>query len=157
MKLAIGSTKAGLKIKDALIQQLQSAGHEVDDLGMKEGGEFIPYFQVAATVAAALSQGKYSKAVIICGTGAGSAIVANKFKGVYAVQASSQYEASRAAIINDANVLTLGEWITPPQHAIEIVTAWLAARFGEGFEADWQKFLGDACQQVKNIESRNLR
>lgn len=157
MKMAIGSTKAGLSLKTEIKNYLQSLGHLVDDLGMQEGGPFVPYHRAAAAVAAAVSRGDCQKAVIICGTGAGSAIVANKFKGVYAVQASNEYEASRATIVNNANVLTLGEWLTPPQHAVEIVKAWLNATFTAGFEPDWQEFLKNAAREVTEIESENLK
>lgn len=157
MKFAIGSTKAGITLKKEIIKCLEQLGHTYDDLGMKEGGEFIPYYEAASKVAEGVSQGKYEKAIIICGTGAGSVIVANKFKSVYAVHASTQYEASRAKIINDANVLCLGEWITPPQPAVEMVKAWLNADFGEGFEPQWQEFLKNSCQAIKDIERQNLK
>ena len=157
MKFAIGCTKAGLTLKKELILFLEELGHSIDDLGMKEDGEFVPYYESAANVAGAVSAGKYEKAIIICGTGAGSAIVANKFKGVYAVHASSEYEASRAKIINDANVLVLAEWLTPPQHSKEMVKAWLDAEFGQGFEPQWQEFLRNGCEEVKKIESNNLK
>jgi len=156
-KIAIGSTKAGLTLKENIKKYLTEKGYEVDDLGMKRKGRFIPYYEAARRVASAVSAGEYKKAIIICGTGAGSAIVANKFKGVYAVQASSEYEGRQAKIINNANVLTLGEWITPPQHAIKIVEAWLNSKFTEGFESDWKKFLKDAYQKIRNIESENLK
>ena len=91
------------------------------------------------STASAISRGEYEKAIIVCGTGAGSVIVANKFKGVYAVHASSEYEASRATIINNANVLCLGEWMTPPQHGIEIVKAWLNSKFTEGFDEHFRR------------------
>ena len=107
-------------------------------------------------MAAAVSGGSYPRGIAVCGTGAGSAIVANKFKNVYAVHASSEYEGRRATIINNANVLALGEWVTPPQHAKEIVKNWLEAKFGEGFEPEWQKFLANACEEVKKIEARNM-
>ena len=157
MKIAIGSTKAGLTLKAEIIKFLEGLGYQVDDLGMKADGEFVPYYESAANVAAAVGCGEYEKAIIICGTGAGSAIVANKFKGVYAVQASSEYESSRATIINKANVLCLGEWITAPQHGIEIVQAWMKASFGEGFEPKWQEFLENGCEEVKKIEAKNLK
>ena len=83
--------------------------------------------------------------------------MANKFKGLYAVQAGSEYEASRATIINNANVLCLGEWITPPQHGLEIVKAWLGAKFTEGFEGDWQEFLSSACAEIRKIEAENMK
>jgi len=157
MNIAVGSTRAGLALKKEVIKVLEGLGHRVDDLGMQEGGPFVPYYEAAARVASAVSRGRYPRAVIICGTGAGSAIVANKFRNVYAVQASSEYEAARATIINNANVLTLGEWITPPQHAAEIVRAWLAAEFTQGFDPDWQEFLRGALDAVRTIEAENLR
>lgn len=157
MKFAIGSTKAGLTLKEAVIEYLEKQGHAVDDLGMKRDGDFVPYYESAANVAKAVSDGKYEKAIIICGTGAGSVIVANKFKGVYAVYASNQFEASKAKIINDANVLCLGEWLTPNQHGIEIVKSWLGAQFGEGFEPQWVEFLRNGCDEVKKIEADNLK
>ena len=101
--------------------------------------------------------GAHARAEGQAGTGAGSAIVANKFKNVYAIQAGSEYEGARATIINNANVLCLGEWITPPNHAAEIVKAWLNAEFTQGFEPQWQEFLKNAYNEVKNIESKNLK
>jgi len=157
MKIAIGSTKAGLTVKDELVTFLEGLGYEVDDLGMKVDGAFVPYYESAAAVASAVSKGEYEKAIIICGTGSGSVIIANKYKNVYAVYAGSEYEASRAKIINDANVLCLGEWLTPPQHAKEIVKAWLDAEFGQGFEPQWQDFLRGGVEAVKKIESENLK
>ena len=157
MKIAIGSTKAGLTLKDEIIPMLQELGHEVDDLGMKKDGDFVPYYESAANVARAVSEDAYAKGIIVCGTGAGSVIVANKFKGVYAVHASSEYEASRAAIINDANVLCLGEWLTPPQHGKEIVTAWLDAEFGQGFKPEWQDFLRNGCEKIREMENESFK
>ena len=155
--MPIGSTKAGLALKKDLIAYFEKAGYEFDDLGMKEGGEFVPYYESAACVAKAISDGKYEKAILICGTGAGSAIVANKFKGVYAVHAVDEFTAGRASAINAANVLCLGEWLTPPQHAFKIVETWLNTPFGQGFEPSWQEFLKQACEAVKKIDSENLR
>ena len=157
MKFAIGCTKAGLTLKKAVMEYLESQGHELDDLGMKEDGEFVPYYDSAAAVAKALSEGKYEKAIIICGTGAGSVIIANKFKNVFAVHASSEFEASRATIINQANCLCLGEWMTPPQHGIEMVKAWLNAKPGEGFEPQWQEFLNNGVEKVREIDRENLK
>jgi len=157
MKIAIGSTRAGLTLKEDLKEHLESLGHKLDDLGMKKDGPFVPYYEAAATIAAAVSAGKYPRAIIVCGTGAGSAIVANKFKNVYAVHAGSEYEGKRATIINNANVLALGEWLTPFQHAADIVDAWLNASFTEGFEPDWQKFLENAYGEVQKIEARNFK
>lgn len=156
MNMAIGSTRVGLALKDQVKAYLEGEGHTVDDLGMQTDGEFVPYYEVAARVGRAVSRGDYAKAVLVCGTGAGMMIVANKFKGVYAVQASSEYEGRRATEVNNANVVTLGEWITAPQHAIEIVKVWLGATFTEGFKPEWQAFLKDAYDKIGQIESESL-
>ncbi len=152
MKFAIGTTKAGLMLKKDIVACLEEKGHEVDDLGMKEDGEFVPYHCAAASVARAVSEGKYERAVIICGTGAGSAIVANKFKGVYAVHCTNEFEAKRAAAVNNANVLVLAEWLTPGQHGAEIVEAWLNTAFGDGFEPQWQDFLKNCYTEIQEME-----
>lgn len=157
MKFAIGSTRAGLMLKKEVIAHLEKKGYTVDDLGMKEGGEFIPYHIAAANVAQAISAGKYEKGIIICGTGAGSTIVANKFPGVYAVHCTNTFEGKRASSVNNANVLVLAEWLTPFQHATEIIDAWLCTKFGEGFEEDWQKFLKNCYEEIRAMEKENFK
>ena len=157
MKFAIGTTKAGLTLKKDIIAYLQEKGHEVDDLGMQADGDFVPYHVAAANVARAISEGKYERGVIICGTGAGSAIVANKFKGVYAVHCSTGFEATRAMAVNNANVLVLAEWLTPGQHAVEIAELWLNASFGEGFAPEWQEFLGNCYKEIQEMEGEQFK
>jgi ribose 5-phosphate isomerase B len=152
MKFAIGTTRAGLSLKKDVIAHLNKKGHEVDDLGMREGGDFVPYHVAAANVARAVAEGKYSRAVIICGTGAGSAIVANKFPGVYAVHCTNAFEGKRASAVNNANVLVLAEWLTPGQHAAEIIDAWLDTKFGEGFDDEWKKFLQNCFDEIGVLE-----
>jgi ribose 5-phosphate isomerase B len=157
MKFAIGTTRAGLTLKKDIIAALEQLGHEVDDLGMKADGEFVAYHTAAANVARAVSEGKYEKGIIICGTGAGSAIVANKFKGVYAVHCSNGFEAKRAVAVNNANVLVLAEWLTPGQHGVEILETWLNATFGEGFEPQWQEFLNNCYLEIQQMEDEMFK
>lgn len=152
MKFAIGTTRAGLSLKKDVIEHFESLGHSVDDLGMKEDGDFVPYHKSAAAVAKAVSEKKYEKAVIICGTGAGSVITANKFPGVYAVHCTSIFEAKKASAVNNANVLIFGEWLTPGNHAKEIINAWLETSFGEGFEPEWQEFLQTCYEEIQDLE-----
>jgi len=152
MKFAIGTTKAGLTLKKDVIAFLEANGHQVDDLGMQEDGEFVPYHVSAASVARAVSEGKYEKAIIICGTGAGSVIVANKFPGVYAVHCSNSFEAKKAVAVNNSNVLVLAEWLTPGKHAEEIIGDWLNTSFGEGFEPEWKDFLSNCVNEIKDME-----
>ena len=157
MKFAIGTTRAGLTLKKSVIAYLEKQGHQVDDLGMKEDGDFVSYNAAAANVARAVSEKKYEKAIIICGTGAGSAIVANKFKGVYAVHCTNSFEAVKASAVNNANVLVLGEWLTPDKHAEEIIQLWLDTSFGSGFEKEWQDFLQNCYDEIKTLEEGNFK
>lgn len=152
MKFAIGTTRAGLALKKEVIAHLESLGHSVDDLGMKEDGGFVPYHKSAAAVARAVSEEKYEKAIIICGTGAGSVIVANKFPGVDAVHCTNTFEAKKASAVNNANVLVFGEWLTPGQHAKEIIDSWLETSFGDGFEPEWQEFLQNCYNEIREME-----
>lgn len=152
MKIAIGSTRAGLSLKKELAARLEKSGHEVRDVGMKEGGDFVPYHVSAANVAKEVASGACEKGIAICGTGAGSVIVANKFKGVYAVHCTCSYEAKKASAVNNANVLVLAEWLTPPQHAFEIVDDWLATPFGSGLEPEWQAFLKGCIDDIQKLE-----
>lgn len=157
MNFVIGSTRAGLQLKRTIIDYLTKQGHYVDDVGMKDENNFVPYHVAAANVASLISQGKYEKGIIICGTGAGSAIVANKFKGVYAVHCTNSFEAKKASAINNANVLVLAEWLTPANHAFEIIHDWLTTPFGSGFDQEWQKFLGNCINEIKTMENRNFK
>ncbi len=157
MDIAIGCTRAGLKLKEHLKKFLAEQGHRTEDLGMQDGGEFVPYHIAAANVARAVSEGKFARGIIICGTGAGSVIVANKFKDVYAVHCSNQFEASKATAVNGANVLVFGEWITPGEHAIEILKTWMSSKLGDGFTPEWTTFLSGALSEIKAMEKENFK
>ena len=85
MKIVIGSDKSGFSAKEAIAAWLKEAGIEFDDLGTTDLSQVHPYYQVASEVAPLVQNGTYDKAILICGTGAGMSVVANKFKGVYAV------------------------------------------------------------------------
>jgi len=156
MKLAVGSDKSGFSLKERIREHLTCAGHEVADLGTTDPGNFLPYFEVAKRVARAVQAGEVDRAVLCCGTGQGMAIAANKFRGVYATPVESVYSAGRAAIINRSNVLALGGWVTAPEAALEMVDEWLRRSFGEGFPEDRQKFLANAFEHVRKIESENF-
>lgn len=151
-KIAIGTTRAGLTLKKDIVAALEKRGFEVDDLGMKEGGEFVPYHKSAAAVADAVSKGIYDKGVIICGTGAGSVITANKFKGVRAVHIFDAFTARNAKAVNDANIIVFGEWTTPGKHAVELVDIWLDTQFGQGFDDDWANFLKTCVKEIGDME-----
>jgi len=156
-KIVIGSTRAGLTLKKDLIAHLVNKGFHVDDVGMKEDGEFVPYHKAAAAVAQAVSEKRYDKGVIICGTGAGSVISAAKFKGVYPVHVTNTFMAQQAKAVNNCNVLVFGEWLTPAKHACVMLDAWLAAEFTEGNTDDWKVFLKNCVNEIGAMEDAHFK
>ena len=137
MKIAIGSDKSGFTAKEAVKAYLAEAGIAFDDLGTTDLDAVHPYYQFASDVAPLVQNGTYDKSVLICGTGAGMSVVANKFKGVYAVACEGIYTAKMARAINNANVLCMGGWIVGPEMAIEMVRAFLNTAWCQALE-DWR-------------------
>ena len=137
MKIAIGSDKSGFAVKEAVKAYLQEAGVDFDDLGTTDPNEVHPYYRVASEVAPLVQNGTYDRAVLICGTGAGMCVVANKFKGVYAVACEGVYAAKMARAINNANVLCMGGWIVGPEMAVEMLKTFLATDWCQDLE-DWR-------------------
>jgi len=157
MNIAIGSDKSGFTLKEAVKQHLAGKGHTLSDLGLTDPAGFKAYYEVAPNVARAIQKGEAQRGILICGTGMGMAIVANKFKGIYAAVVEGAYAARMCAVINKANILTMGGWVLAPQHAIDLVERWLSAGFTEGFPPDRQQFLCNAFEQVCKIEQENFR
>lgn len=137
MKIAIGSDKSGFAVKEAVKAYLLEAGVAFEDLGTTDLSAVHPYYQVASEAAPLIQNGTYEKAILICGTGAGMCVVANKFKGVYAVACEGVYSARMARAINNANVLCMGGWIVGPEMAVEMVKTFLATAWCQGLE-DWR-------------------
>src|SRR6056297_1756563 len=157
MKIAIASDLSGFPLKEAVIEHLQKRDDiEVIDFGIESKENPKPYFEQAPKVAKAIQNGEAEKGIMICGTGQGMAIVANKFKGIYAVVADGIFSAERGKIINNANVLTMGGWITAPFLGTQIVDAWLAMSFTQKMEFK-KDFLTDAFGKVQEIEERNFK
>jgi ribose 5-phosphate isomerase B len=154
MKLAIGSDKSGFAVKEAVKAYLKDAGVAFDDLGTVDLNEVHPYYRVAGDVAPKVQDGTYEKAILICGTGAGMSVVANKFKGVHAVACESLYAAKMARAINNANVLCMGGWIVGPEMAIEMVKMFLKTDWCQDLE-DWRAVnMHKFAAEVKAIEDR---
>ena len=137
MKLAIGSDKSGFAVKEVVKAWLSENKIEFDDLGTVDLNDVHPYYRVASEVAPKVQDGTYEKAILICGTGAGMSVVANKFKGVHAVACEGVYSAKMARAINNANVLCMGGWIVGPEMAIEMVRAFLNTAWCQDLE-DWR-------------------
>ena len=112
-----------------------------------------PYFVTAAALAPRVQSGEFEKGILICGTGAGMEIVANKYKGVYAVLCNDIYDARMCRAINDANVMTMGGWKIAPEVGCEMADTFLATDFTQGLEEWRQEFLKGAKEKVKGLEA----
>lgn len=155
--IAIASDLSGYPLKKEVATHLGGReGVTVLDLGIPSEDQPSPYFEQAPKVARAIQEGKASRGILICGTGQGMAIVANKHKGIYACVVTDVFSAERATIVNNANVITMGGWITAPFVAREIVDAWLSVSFTQKMEFK-RDFLNNAFNQVVALEERNLR
>lgn len=151
-KIVIGSDKSGFELKEAIKAHLAENGFEVEDCGTLDTENPKPYFEVAPVVAKKVQGGEYEKAVLICGTGMGMAVVANKFEGVYAAVCENTYAAEKSRAINDANIVTLGGWITGSVAGCAIVDKFLNTEFTENLEPWRQEFLKNAKEKVRDIE-----
>ena len=156
MKLAIASDLSGFPLKKEIVKHLQEKGIEVIDLSIPSESEPQPYFIQAPKVARAIQRGEADKGILICGTGQGMAIVANKFKGIYACVVDDVFSGERAKIVNNANIITLGGWITAPFAGCEIVDAWLSMEFTQKMEFK-RDFLTNAFEKVKELEKENFK
>jgi ribose 5-phosphate isomerase B len=151
-KILLGSDKSGFPLKEAIKAHLLEQGYEIEDCGTIDENEPKGFFIVAPIAGEKVSKGEYERAILICGTGMGMAIVANKYKGVYAAVCENTYAAEKCRAINDANVLTLGGWITGEFVGCAIVDKFLQTDFTENLEEWRQEFLRTARAKVKEIE-----
>ena len=131
MRIAIGSDHAGYQLKEVVKSRLAALGIEVDDLGTTSEAS-VDYPDYAAAVARRVASGASDRGILVCGTGIGMAIAANKIHGIRAASAESLEAARLGRAHNDANVLTLGARITPADRALEIVRTFLDTPFDGG-------------------------
>ena len=134
MRIAIASDHAGYAEKERLKEVLADLGVEFDDLGTVSE-ESVDYPDYARKVAEQVAQGHVDQGVLVCGSGTGMAITANKVPGVRAAVAWSEEIARLARQHNDANVLAIGARTTPPDEIPKIVRAWFATEFEGGRHA----------------------
>jgi ribose 5-phosphate isomerase B len=125
MKIAIGSDPNAEDFKKQLIPYMRELGHEVQDYGSDDP----IYANVAIAVAGDVAAGKADRGVLICGTGIGMSIAANKAEGAYAALVTDVYQAARAQLSNDANVMTMGAQVTGIELAKCLVKEYLANRY----------------------------
>ena len=131
MKIAIGADWVAFEHKLALIEHLVSLGHQVVDMG-GDSSESNDYPDFAARVGRAVSAGEADLGVLMCGTGIGMSIAANKVRGIRAALCHDAFTVARSRNHNDANVLAMGAWVVSIPHAKELVELFLASVYDGG-------------------------
>lgn len=127
MKIAIAGDSAGAPLARALADHLRGReGLEVSDLSASPSGQDEFYANVSDRVASQVVDGTYDRAILCCGTGIGVAIAANKVPGIRAAQAHDTYSAERAALSNDAHIITMGARVIGTELAKAIADTWIA-------------------------------
>ena len=151
MRIAIGADHGGFPLNERLIDELRQLGHEVIDFGTHDGNKPDDYPDYARSVAQSVQRGEAERGLIICGSGVGAAIAANKVRGVRACLCHDTYSAHQGVEHDDMNVLCLGARIIGIELAREIVRAFLSAHFS-GEERHRRRL-----EKVLEIENGNLR
>lgn len=131
MKLAIASDHGGFELKQKIVDFLKKRGDAVVDLG-NHGSESVDYPDYAVKVAEMVSEGRADSGLLVCGTGIGMCIAANKFPRVRAAVVSDAYSAKMSKEHNNANILCIGGRVVDPEKAQEIVAAWRDTAFAGG-------------------------
>ncbi|ADL08781.1 ribose 5-phosphate isomerase B [Thermosediminibacter oceani] len=131
MKIAVACDHGGLNLKVEVIKLLEHKGIEYEDLGTFSD-EPVDYPDIALSLAEAVARGEYDRGIVICGTGIGVSIAANKVKGIRAALCHDVYSARMSRLHNDANVLAMGARVIGPGLARTIVEEWLETGFEGG-------------------------
>lgn len=129
MRIAVGADHAGVPLNNRVIEELRAAGHEVEDFGTHDANAPDDYPDYALLVGRAVQAGSADVGILICGSGAGVSVAANKLDGIRAVMCSDTYTAHQSREHDDCNVLCLGARVTGAELALEIVRAFVCARF----------------------------
>ncbi len=130
--IAISADHNGIKYKSLIKKSLIKQGHNVIDFGPYEEHGKVDYNFFAHLVSKSVSEAEVDRGILICGTGVGMSIVANRTKGVRAVLAHNLMTASKSRDHNDSNIICLGSWISSEDEANEIIGIWLNEKWGEG-------------------------
>ena len=151
MKIVFAADPFALSLRKAIVEHLKQNGHEVIDFGASEENTEIQYYDSCVKACEALQRGEGERAILLCGTGMGMNVIANRFKGVRAAVVESVFAAKMCRAINDANALCLGAMIWGDWMACEAVDVFLKTKLGDGLE-DLKEFLQQAAKTVEKID-----
>jgi len=145
LKIGIGCDHGGFKLKEEIRKMFEEKGYDFKDLGTFSE-DSVDYPDIALELARAVRDGRFDRGILICGTGIGIGIAANKVKGIRAALCHDTFSARAAREHNDANILTMGERVIGPGLAREIVNIWLETDFSGGRHTR-------RVQKISNIEN----
>lgn len=150
MRVAIGADHAGYELKETLKALIADMGHQVEDVGAYSGGQSADYPDWSRKATDQVASGKADRGILLCGTGIGMSIMANKTPGIFAALCWNEYTAKLSRLHNDANVLVMGSRVTGPDLAEAIVRIWLET------EAEAGRHLSRR-QKIRDYETEMLR
>ena len=148
MKLAIGCDHGGIELKLEIVKHLEERGIELVDFGIKEY-QSVNYPEIALPLAKAVASGECDRGILVCGTGIGMSIAANKVKGIRAAVCSDHFSAKFTRLHNDANILCLGGRVIGPGVANEMVDLFIDTEYEGGRHAT-------RVQMITDIENNNF-
>lgn len=144
MRIAVGSDHRGRRVRATVLDLLRGANHDVIDVGA-DAGAAVDYPDIAAAVASRVSRGEVDRGILVCGTGIGMCIVANKFPGVRAAPCHDDWSAEVSRRHNDLNVLCLAESTLTGQSLDRMLHVWLTTEFEGGRHAR-------RVEKIKNLD-----
>ena len=150
MSLFLASDHFGYPLKKVIADHLRERGVDFEDLGVNSEDEVVDYPDVALRACMTIKEGKNQYGILVCGTGIGMAMAANKIPGIYAAPAHDIYSAERAKKSNDSNVMALGRHIVGSELAKMLVDAWLGSDFGGGRSIP-------KVQKIRDIELKYMK
>ena len=147
MKISIGCDELGIGLKNMVIDVFSKKGHEFCDVGVIEG-ETVNYPSVAYNAVKEMTEGGCERCILICGTGIGMALTANKIEGAYAAVCHDVYSTERSILSNNANTMCMGALVIGPKTAEKLVELWL----GLTFDPNSRSY--DKVREIYTIESK---
>ncbi len=147
MKISIGCDELGIGLKNMIIDVFTKKGHEFCDVGVIEG-ETVNYPSVAYNAVKEMTEGGCERCILICGTGIGMALTANKIEGAYAAVCHDVYSTERSILSNNANTMCMGALVIGPKTAEKLVELWL----GLTFDPNSRSY--DKVREIYTIESK---
>ncbi len=154
MKVAVGFDHAGFLLKETVLQAIREAGHEPMDMGTNST-EPVDFPDYSEKVGRAVQNGEAERGILVCGSGVGACIAANKMKGVYASICHDTYSAAQGVRHDDMNVLCLGARVIGPELAVELIKAFLSARY-VGNDAGGERLARRVGKIIKMEEGKSV-